>query len=53
MVTMKFDNQGDAISRDAPGDRVALFDLASGRPYTYDDLRRLTGAVARGLLSAA
>lgn len=52
MVTMKFDNQGDAISRDAPGDRVALFDLGTGseRQYTYDDLRRLTGAVARGLL---
>ena len=50
MVTMKFDNQGDAISRDAPADRVALFDLASERAYTYADLRRLTGAVARGLL---
>ncbi|MFI5000802.1 MAG: class I adenylate-forming enzyme family protein [Reyranellales bacterium] len=52
MVTMKFDNQGDAISRDAPADRVALFDLGTGteRPYTYADLRRLTGAVARGLL---
>jgi acyl-CoA synthetase (AMP-forming)/AMP-acid ligase II len=49
---MKFDNQGDAISRDAPGGRVALFDLGTGseRQYTYDDLRRLTGAVARGLL---
>jgi acyl-CoA synthetase (AMP-forming)/AMP-acid ligase II len=52
MVTMKFDNQGDAISRDAPADRVALFDLGSAteRQYTYSDLRRLTGAVARGLL---
>jgi long-chain acyl-CoA synthetase len=51
-VQMKFDNQGDAISREAPGDRVALFDLGTGseRPYTYADLRRLTGAIARGLL---
>src|SRR5258707_3213048 len=49
---MKFDNQGDAISREAPGDRVALFDLGTGseRQYTYADLRRLTGAIARGLL---
>src|SRR5262245_48669812 len=52
MVTMKYDNQGDAISRDAPDDRVALFDLGIGteRQYTYGDLKRLTGAVARGLL---
>src|SRR5438128_1906107 len=51
-VQMKFDNQGDAISREAPGDRVALFDLGTGseRQYTYADLRRLTGAIARGLL---
>src|SRR5258708_38108870 len=49
---MKFDNQGDAIARDAPGERVALFDLGTGaeRQYTYADLRRLTGAIARGLL---
>ena len=50
MVEIKYDNQGDAISREAPGDRVALFDVGSGRQYTYADLRRLTGAVARGLL---
>jgi long-chain acyl-CoA synthetase len=50
MVTMKWDNQGDAISREAPGDRVALIDVGSGKEYTYADLRRLTGAVARGLL---
>ncbi len=49
---MKFDNQGDAISREAPDERVALFDLGTGveRQYTYGDLRRLTGAIARGLL---
>src|SRR5205807_9498686 len=50
---MKFDNQGDAIAREAPGDRVALFDLGTGveRQYSYADLRRLTGAIARGLLA--
>jgi len=49
---IKYDNQGDALSREAPADRVALFDLGTGRErqYTYGDLRRLTGAVARGLL---
>ena len=50
MVTMKFDNQGDAISRDAPGDRVALIDVGSERHYSYDDLRHITAAIARGLL---
>ena len=52
MAAMKFDNQGDAISREAPDERVALIDLGTGveRPYTYGDLRRLTGAIARGLL---
>src|SRR5580765_3058988 len=52
MTVLKFDNQGDAISREAPGERVALFDLGTGaeRQYTYADLRRLTGAIARGLL---
>jgi long-chain acyl-CoA synthetase len=52
MTSMPFDNQGDAIAGDAPDDRVALFDLGTGseRRYTYGDLRRLTGAVARGLL---
>jgi long-chain acyl-CoA synthetase len=51
-MTSELNNQGDAISREAPDDRVALIDLGSGveRRYTYGDLRRLTGAVARGLL---
>ena len=50
---MKWDNQGDAIAREVPADRVALFDLgtATERQYTYADLRRLSGAVARGLLN--
>ncbi len=51
-MTGELNNQGDAISREAADDRVALIDLGSGieRRYTYGDLRRLTGAVARGLL---
>ena len=50
--TLPYDNQGAAISREAPDDRVALFDLGAGseRPFTYGDLHRLTAAVARGLL---
>src|SRR5262249_31146949 len=46
---IEYDNQGDAIPRD---EQVALIDLGSGveRRYTYGDLRRLSGAVARGLL---
>jgi len=50
---MKWDNQGDAISREVPGDSLALIDAGgdgSERQYSYDDLLRLSGAVARGLL---
>ncbi|MCX7363938.1 MAG: class I adenylate-forming enzyme family protein [Alphaproteobacteria bacterium] len=50
MVTIKYDNQGDAISRDVP--REALIDAGgngSERTYTYGDVVRLSGAVARGL----
>ncbi len=49
---MRFDNQGAAIAHDAPDERVALIDLGTGveRQYTYGDLRRQTGAIARGLL---
>src|SRR3981081_1490811 len=53
MVTIKYDNQGDAISRDVPRDALALIDAGgdgSERIYTYDDIFRLSGAVARGLL---
>jgi len=53
MVTIKYDNQGDAISRDVPADNVALIDAGgngSERSYTYGDILRLSGAVARGLL---
>jgi acyl-CoA synthetase (AMP-forming)/AMP-acid ligase II len=53
MTTTKWDNQGDAISRDVPGDSLALIDAGGDgreRQYSYDDLLRLSGAVARGLL---
>jgi long-chain acyl-CoA synthetase len=53
MTAIKYDNQGDAISRDVPGASLALIDAGgngSERTYTYDDLLRQTGAVARGLL---
>ncbi len=53
MVIIKYDNQGDAISRDVPPDSLALIDAGgngSDRSYSYADLIRLSGAVARGLL---
>ncbi len=52
MQPIEIDNQGDGISRTAPDDRIALYDLGTGheRIYTYGDIRRLTAAVARGLL---
>jgi acyl-CoA synthetase (AMP-forming)/AMP-acid ligase II len=53
MLDVKYDNQGDALSRDVPSDTLALIDEGgngSERRYTYADLMRLTGAVARGLL---
>src|SRR5260370_11607250 len=52
MVTIKYDNQGDAIARDVPLDALALIDAGgngSERRYSYDDIFRLSGAVARGL----
>ena len=53
MVTIKYDNQGDAISRDVPADSLALIDDGGNgteRRYTYGDMLRLSGAIARGLL---
>ena len=53
MVTITQDNQGDAISRVVPRESLALIDAGgdgSERLYTYDDIFRLSGAVARGLL---
>ena len=47
------DNQGNAISREVPRDALALIDAGgngSERSYTYGDIVRLSGAVARGLL---
>ena len=52
-MAIKYDNQGDAISRDVPGASLALIDAGGDgteRRYTYDDLLRQSGAVARGLL---
>jgi acyl-CoA synthetase (AMP-forming)/AMP-acid ligase II len=53
MSEMPFGNQGNAISPDAPDDRLALIDFGTGieRRFTYGDLRRSTGAIARELLS--
>jgi acyl-CoA synthetase (AMP-forming)/AMP-acid ligase II len=52
MSEMPFDNQGNAILADAPDDRLALIDFGIGveRRFTYGDLRRSSGAIARGLL---
>ena len=53
MAAIKYDNQGDAISRDAPSEALALIDAGgngSDRTYSYADIQRLSGAVARGLL---
>ncbi|HEX4510758.1 MAG TPA: class I adenylate-forming enzyme family protein, partial [Burkholderiaceae bacterium] len=53
MRGLKYDNQGDALSRAVPPDALALIDEGgngSERRYSYGDLMRLTGAVARGLL---
>jgi long-chain acyl-CoA synthetase len=52
-VSIERDNQGDAISREVPHDALALIDAGgngSERLYTYADIVRLSGAVARGLL---
>ncbi len=52
MLDLEYDNQGDALSRDVPDTALALIDEGgngSERRYSYGDLRRLTGALARGL----
>src|SRR5476649_1766533 len=52
-MAIKYDNQGDAISRDVPGTSLALIDAGGNgaeRRYSYDELLRQSGAVARGLL---
>src|SRR5215475_13355717 len=54
MTNIKYDNQGDAISRDVPGEALALIDAGGNgreRRYSYDDFFRLSGAIARGLLA--
>ncbi len=53
MLDVKYDNQGDAISRDVPPTALALIDEGGAgqeRRYSYGDLMRLTGALARGPL---
>lgn len=48
MVTIKYDNQGDAISRDVPTDSVALIDAGGNgaeRVYTYGDIQRRKSVV--------
>src|SRR5262245_23494421 len=53
MTNIKYDNQGDAISRDVPGEALALIDAGGDgdeRRYSYDDVFRVSGAIARGLL---
>src|SRR5215475_833165 len=50
---IKYDNQGDALSRDVASEALALIDAGGDgneRRYTYGDIRRLSGAIARGLL---
>jgi long-chain acyl-CoA synthetase len=52
-VSVTQDNQGNAISRDVAREALALIDAGgngSERFYTYGDIVRLSGAVARGLL---
>ena len=52
-MSVSQDNQGNAISREVPRDALALIDAGgngSERFYTYGDIVRLSGAVARGLL---
>jgi long-chain acyl-CoA synthetase len=53
MTAMAFANQGNAISPDAPDDRLALIDFGTEveRHFTYGDLRKATGAIARALLA--
>ncbi|HEY4170373.1 MAG TPA: AMP-binding protein, partial [Reyranella sp.] len=49
---LKYDNQGDALSRAVPATALALIDEGGNgreRRFDYGDLMRLSGAVARGL----
>ena len=52
MAAINYDNQGDAISREVSRAALALIDAGGNgaeRTYTYGDIMRLSGAVARGL----
>jgi len=52
MLGLAYDNQGDALSREVSRDALALIDEGGNgteRRYSYGELMRLTGALARGL----
>ena len=52
MAAINYDNQGYAISSEVSRDALALIDAGGNgaeRTYTYGDVMRLSGAVARGL----
>ncbi len=52
MAPIKYDNQGDAISREVPASGLALIDAGgngSERQYSYADLFRLSGSIALAL----
>ena len=56
MTSIKYDNQGDAISREVPREALALIDAGgngSERATATATSVRLSGAVARGLCSGA
>jgi len=49
-----FQNLGEAISREAAPDTVAIIEAAASaveRTYTYEEVRRTVAAVARGLIA--
>jgi acyl-CoA synthetase (AMP-forming)/AMP-acid ligase II len=53
MTSIKYDNQGDAISREVPASGLALIDAGgngSERRYTYADLLQMSASVASALL---
>ena len=54
MVAIKYDNQGDALSRDVPRDALALIDAGGNgreRTYSYDDIVTDSAPSATSLVS--
>ena len=43
MVTIKYDNQGDAISRDVPADNLALIDAGGNGASAATPMPTLSG----------